>query len=163
MAPAELIALAKDMPAANARGEALHLSDDELAFYDTLEVNDSGPQRAHNACRLPPVPRPRLLFRQAAALVFQAAAARARRVLVHHRLSPQGGAEDLSQHTKENFRKPVDPLGHGPTSYTGTAGCHSTAWLGSARMATTYWRRHPAAACEIEQEIVGVDAHRAIS
>jgi type I restriction enzyme R subunit len=37
----ELIALAKDMRAANARGEALHLSEDELAFYDALEVNDS--------------------------------------------------------------------------------------------------------------------------
>jgi len=37
----ELIALAKDMRAANARGEALHLTDDELAFYDALEVNDS--------------------------------------------------------------------------------------------------------------------------
>ena len=29
------------MRAANARGEALKLSEDELAFYDTLEVNDS--------------------------------------------------------------------------------------------------------------------------
>jgi len=37
----ELIQLAKDMRAANARGEALKLSDDELAFYDALEVNDS--------------------------------------------------------------------------------------------------------------------------
>jgi hypothetical protein len=37
----ELIQLAKDMRAANARGEALKLSEDELAFYDTLEVNDS--------------------------------------------------------------------------------------------------------------------------
>ena len=37
----ELIALAKDMRAANARGEALHLNEDELAFYDALEVNDS--------------------------------------------------------------------------------------------------------------------------
>jgi type I restriction enzyme R subunit len=37
----ELIALAKDMRAASARGEALHLSEDELAFYDALEVNDS--------------------------------------------------------------------------------------------------------------------------
>jgi len=36
-----LIQLAKDMRAANARGEALHLSEDELAFYDALEVNDS--------------------------------------------------------------------------------------------------------------------------
>jgi type I restriction enzyme, R subunit len=37
----ELIALAKDMREANARGEALHLNEDELAFYDALEVNDS--------------------------------------------------------------------------------------------------------------------------
>ncbi len=37
----ELIALAKDMRAADARGEALGLSEDELAFYDALEVNDS--------------------------------------------------------------------------------------------------------------------------
>ena len=37
----ELIALAKDMRAADARGEALELSEDELAFYDALEVNDS--------------------------------------------------------------------------------------------------------------------------
>lgn len=37
----ELIGLAKDMRAANARGEQLGLTDDELAFYDALEVNDS--------------------------------------------------------------------------------------------------------------------------
>ncbi|MFL6621282.1 MAG: type I restriction endonuclease subunit R [Sulfurifustis sp.] len=37
----ELIQLAKDMRAANARGEQLKLSEDELAFYDALEVNDS--------------------------------------------------------------------------------------------------------------------------
>jgi len=37
----ELIQLAKDMKAASARGESLGLSDDELAFYDALEVNDS--------------------------------------------------------------------------------------------------------------------------
>ena len=37
----ELIALARDMRAASARGESLGLSDDELAFYDALEVNDS--------------------------------------------------------------------------------------------------------------------------
>ena len=36
-----LIQLAKDMRAANARGEALNLTEDELAFYDALEVNDS--------------------------------------------------------------------------------------------------------------------------
>ncbi len=37
----ELIALAKNMRVANARGEKLGLSDDELAFYDALETNDS--------------------------------------------------------------------------------------------------------------------------
>jgi type I restriction enzyme R subunit len=37
----ELIQLAKDMRAAQVRGEQLHLSEDELAFYDALEVNDS--------------------------------------------------------------------------------------------------------------------------
>lgn len=37
----ELIQLAKDMRAANNRGEDLKLSEDELAFYDTVEVNDS--------------------------------------------------------------------------------------------------------------------------
>ncbi|MCI2430520.1 type I restriction endonuclease subunit R [Candidatus Acetothermia bacterium] len=37
----ELIQLAKDMREANARGEALGLSEDELAFYDALETNDS--------------------------------------------------------------------------------------------------------------------------
>ncbi len=36
-----LIQLAKDMRAAAVRGEKLGLSDDELAFYDALEVNDS--------------------------------------------------------------------------------------------------------------------------
>ena len=40
----ELIGLARDMRAANARGEALGLSDEELAFYDALEVNDSAVQ-----------------------------------------------------------------------------------------------------------------------
>ncbi len=37
----ELIGLAKDMRAANARGEKLGLNEEELAFYDALEVNDS--------------------------------------------------------------------------------------------------------------------------
>ena len=37
----ELIGLARDMRAANARGEELGLSEDELAFYDALETNDS--------------------------------------------------------------------------------------------------------------------------
>jgi len=38
---AELIELAKQMNAAKARGEELGLSEDEIAFYDALEVNDS--------------------------------------------------------------------------------------------------------------------------
>ncbi len=38
---AELIELAKEMREANKRGEALKLTEDELAFYDALEVNDS--------------------------------------------------------------------------------------------------------------------------
>ena len=37
----ELIQLAKEMREANARGESLRLSEDELAFYDALETNDS--------------------------------------------------------------------------------------------------------------------------
>ena len=40
----ELIQLARDMREANARGDALGLSDDELAFYDALETNDSAVQ-----------------------------------------------------------------------------------------------------------------------
>ena len=37
----ELIDLARDMREAQQRGEQLGLSDDEIAFYDALEVNDS--------------------------------------------------------------------------------------------------------------------------
>jgi type I restriction enzyme R subunit len=37
----ELIALAREMRAADARGEQLGLSEEELAFYDALETNDS--------------------------------------------------------------------------------------------------------------------------
>ena len=37
----ELIALAKDLRETDARGEALGLTEDEIAFYDALEVNDS--------------------------------------------------------------------------------------------------------------------------
>ena len=37
----ELIQLAREMREANARGERLGLSEDELAFYDALETNDS--------------------------------------------------------------------------------------------------------------------------
>ena len=39
-----LIGLAREMREAGARGEALGLSDDELAFYDALGVNDSAVQ-----------------------------------------------------------------------------------------------------------------------
>ena len=37
----ELIGLAKDMREAQQRGEALGLTEDEVAFYDALETNDS--------------------------------------------------------------------------------------------------------------------------
>jgi len=37
----ELIGLAKEMREAGARGESLGLNEDELAFYDALEINDS--------------------------------------------------------------------------------------------------------------------------
>jgi type I restriction enzyme R subunit len=37
----ELIGLAREMRQANERGEMLGLTDDELAFYDALETNDS--------------------------------------------------------------------------------------------------------------------------
>ncbi len=40
----ELIELAREMREANARGEALGLNEDELAFYDALETNDSAVQ-----------------------------------------------------------------------------------------------------------------------
>ena len=40
----ELIKLAHEMRAANARGEQLGLSDDELAFYDALATNESAVQ-----------------------------------------------------------------------------------------------------------------------
>ena len=40
----QLIQLAREMRDANARGEALGLSEDELAFYDALETNDSAVQ-----------------------------------------------------------------------------------------------------------------------
>ncbi len=40
----ELIQLAREMREANARGEKLGLSEDELAFYDALETNDSAVQ-----------------------------------------------------------------------------------------------------------------------
>ena len=40
----ELIQLARDMREANARGEKLGLTEDELAFYDALETNDSAVQ-----------------------------------------------------------------------------------------------------------------------
>ena len=44
----ELIQLAREMREANARGDDLGLSEDELAFYDALETND---QRGSGAWR----------------------------------------------------------------------------------------------------------------
>ena len=40
----ELIGLARELRAADGRGERLGLSDDELAFYDALGANDSAVQ-----------------------------------------------------------------------------------------------------------------------
>ena len=40
----ELIGIARELREASARGEALGLSDDELAFYDALGINDSAVQ-----------------------------------------------------------------------------------------------------------------------
>ena len=40
----ELIGLAKEMREVNARGERLGLAEDELAFYNALETNDSAVQ-----------------------------------------------------------------------------------------------------------------------
>ena len=40
----ELIQLARELREANARGEKLGLGEDELAFYDALETNDSAVQ-----------------------------------------------------------------------------------------------------------------------
>ena len=40
----ELIELAREMREAGARGEQLGLTEDELAFYDALETNDSAVQ-----------------------------------------------------------------------------------------------------------------------
>ena len=40
----ELIQLARELREANARGEKLGLSEDELAFYDALEINESAVQ-----------------------------------------------------------------------------------------------------------------------
>jgi type I restriction enzyme R subunit len=46
----ELIALAKDLNQALRRGEHLGLNEDELAFYDALEVSDSAVQVMGDAC-----------------------------------------------------------------------------------------------------------------
>ncbi len=45
----ELIILAKQMHAANSRGEALGLTDDEVAFYDALATNESALQAMGDA------------------------------------------------------------------------------------------------------------------
>ena len=52
----ELIGIARELREAIARGEALGLSDDELAFYDALGVNDSpvqvlGDEKLRNIAR----------------------------------------------------------------------------------------------------------------
>ena len=54
----ELIALAKDMRARDARGEAAALSEDELAFYDALDVERFRRRRPRR--RNPPRHRPRV-------------------------------------------------------------------------------------------------------
>lgn len=46
----ELIGLAKDLNAALRRGDQLGLNEDELAFYDALEVNDSAVRVLGDAC-----------------------------------------------------------------------------------------------------------------
>jgi type I restriction enzyme R subunit len=46
----ELIGLAKDLNAALRRGEELGLNEDELAFYDALEVNDSAVKVLGDVC-----------------------------------------------------------------------------------------------------------------
>jgi len=46
----ELLELARQMRAAQKRGEDLGLSDDEIAFYDALEVNDSAVQVLGDEC-----------------------------------------------------------------------------------------------------------------
>jgi type I restriction enzyme, R subunit len=46
----ELISLAKDLNAANKRGENLGLTEDEIAFYDALEVNDSAVKVLGDEC-----------------------------------------------------------------------------------------------------------------
>jgi len=53
----ELVALAREMRDAKARGEALGLSEDEMAFYDALETNDSAVKV--NGRRYPAGNRPR--------------------------------------------------------------------------------------------------------
>jgi type I restriction enzyme R subunit len=52
----ELLDLARQMREAQARGEALNLTEDEIAFYDALEVNDSavkilGNEQLHEIAR----------------------------------------------------------------------------------------------------------------
>lgn len=46
----ELIGLAKDMREAHKRGEELGLTEDEIAFYDALEVNDSAVKVLGDEC-----------------------------------------------------------------------------------------------------------------
>ncbi len=64
----ELIALAKEMREADRRGEVLGLSEEELAFYDALETNDSD-VGAHGRAPLLGEPRLRTIARELVATV----------------------------------------------------------------------------------------------
>ncbi len=44
----ELIGMSKELTAASTRGAALGLTDDEIAFYDALAINDSAVQAMGN-------------------------------------------------------------------------------------------------------------------
>ncbi len=64
----ELIALAKEIREADRRGEELKLSEEELAFYDALETNDSD-VGAHGRAPLLGEPRLRTIARELVATV----------------------------------------------------------------------------------------------
>jgi hypothetical protein len=91
-------------------------------FAQTASVYRTPPKEIADIVGAPPTPMasvssrarwPRLLFRQATALVFHAAAAGARRVLIDGGLSSEAGTKDLRQPAKENFRETIHALGHG--------------------------------------------------
>ena len=52
----KLIQLAREMRKASARGEELGLTEDELAFYDALETNDSAVQVLGDETPCAPLP-----------------------------------------------------------------------------------------------------------